>query len=213
MIIVGAKGLAKEILEIVSVEKDHPDSEILLFDNVNTDQPEYLFDRFKILKSFGAVKEHFGYQDKIFTLGLGNPHARLELAKKFVEMGGILSTVISSKALVGSFGTVIGTGSQVMQGVIITNNVQIGKGVLVNLNATISHDCTIGEFTEIACGVRIAGRCKIGKGVFIGTNAIINPDINIGNNSIIGSGAVVIKNVPDNATVVGNPDRIIRSHE
>ena len=50
----------------------------------------------------------------------------------------------------------------------------------------------------------------IGKRCFIGANAIIMPGIAIGDESIVGSGAIVPKNVPSNTIVGGNPAKIIR---
>ena len=44
----------------------------------------------------------------------------------------------------------------------------------------------------------------------IGANATILPGIRIGKNALVGAGAVVTKDVPDNAVVAGNPARIIK---
>lgn len=52
----------------------------------------------------------------------------------------------------------------------------------------------------------------IGKKCFIGANAIIMAGIKIGDEVIVGSGAVVTKDVPSNCIVVGNPARIIREN-
>lgn len=54
------------------------------------------------------------------------------------------------------------------------------------------------------------GMIRIGHDVWIGMGAIIMPGIKIGNFAIIGSGAVVTKDVPANTVVVGNPARILR---
>ena len=51
MIIVGAKGFAKEILQIISVEMGIKDDEIVFFDDVSKDLPEKLFNRFSILRT------------------------------------------------------------------------------------------------------------------------------------------------------------------
>tara|TARA_R100000306_G_C4355285_1_gene132387 strand:+ start:423 stop:1061 length:639 start_codon:yes stop_codon:yes gene_type:complete len=212
MIVVGAKGMAKELLEVLSTELLLKDEEILFFDNLNDHQGK-LYGKFSILKSFEEAENHFKNNSKAFTLGLGNPHLRQIMAEKFTELGGLLTSVVSTNAKLGSFNTSLGKGCQIMQGVMITNDVKLGIGVLVNLNATISHDCEIGNFTEIACGVTIPGRCKIGKSVFIGSNATLNPDITIGDNAIIGAGSVVIKNVPEGCTVVGNPAKPIQTNE
>jgi sugar O-acyltransferase (sialic acid O-acetyltransferase NeuD family) len=212
MIVVGAKGMAKELLEIIFSELQFKEEEILFFDNLNNHQGK-LYGKFSILKSFEEVEDYFKNNNNSFTLGLGNPQLRQKMVEKFTELGGLLTSIVSSKAKIGSFNTSLGKGCQIMQGVVITNDVKLGMGVLVNLNTTISHDCEIGDYTEIACGVTIPGRCKIGNNVFIGSNATLNPDITIGDNAIIGAGSVVIKNVPEGCTVVGNPAKPIQTNE
>ncbi len=208
MIVVGAKGMAIEVLEILSIQMCMGDEKIKFFDNLNKHTGQ-LVDRFEILSNFEEVKDYFLNTDPRFILGLGNPKLRKIMAEKFISLGGEFTTLISAKAQIGSFNTIIGKGCQLMHGVIVTNNITIGEGVLVNLNTTISHDCTIGNYTEIACNVSIPGRCSIGENVFIGSNATFNPDLIIGNNAIIGAGAVVIENVEPFSTVVGNPAKKI----
>ncbi|XP_031624755.1 uncharacterized protein LOC116341680 [Contarinia nasturtii] len=61
------------------------------------------------------------------------------------------------------------------------------------------------EYYELAYPV------KIGDNVWIGGKAIICPGVTIGDNSIIGAGAVVVKDVPSNVVVAGNPAKIIRT--
>lgn len=52
-------------------------------------------------------------------------------------------------------------------------------------------------------------RTLVKKGAVIGMGALIGPGITIGENAVIGMGAVVLKDVPDNTTVVGNPAKPI----
>ena len=85
----------------------------------------------------------------------------------------------------------------------------------------------IGENTLVAGGVTILSHdhCKrignnqpflmdtfIGKNCFIAVGAIILPGVKIGDEVIVGSGAVVTKDVPSNTVVAGNPARIIREN-
>lgn len=53
----------------------------------------------------------------------------------------------------------------------------------------------------------------IGDNVVIGTHAQIVGNVRIGNNSIVGAGAIVTHDVPDNVVVVGNPAKILRSNK
>lgn len=46
----------------------------------------------------------------------------------------------------------------------------------------------------------------------VNANAVVIGNITIGNNVIIGAGAVVTKNVPDNCIVVGNPSYILKEN-
>ena len=50
----------------------------------------------------------------------------------------------------------------------------------------------------------------IGKGAKIGANATILPGVKIGANALVGAGSVVVKDVPANSVVVGNPARVIK---
>jgi maltose O-acetyltransferase len=52
---------------------------------------------------------------------------------------------------------------------------------------------------------------KIGNNVWLGGGVIVLPGVSIGENTIVGAGAVVTKNLPENVVAVGNPARIIRS--
>jgi sugar O-acyltransferase (sialic acid O-acetyltransferase NeuD family) len=205
MLIIGAKGFAKEVLEVLY--QNNYSEKIYFFDDVNVDCPNELFG-FKVFKSLDQVKSHFKGEFP-FTLGIGTPKARKLVCDKFEMIGGVLQSTISPFARIGSFDNQIGVGVNIMTGVVLTNSVHVGKGTLINLNCTIGHDSHVGEFVEISPGSHISGNCIIGDGTQIGTNATILPKIKIGNNVIVGAGTVVIKDVPEGVTVVGVPGRII----
>lgn len=83
----------------------------------------------------------------------------------------------------------------------------------VATTSSIVWEGCIPVFVEISPNVNISGRCIIGNGTSIGTSAVIIPNIKIGENVIIGAGTVLIKDVPDNCTVVGVPGKIISKGE
>jgi len=206
MLIVGAKGFAKEVLEIFH-QKDETEN-LFFYDDISNDIPDFLYNQFKVLKSENEAKTIFETISNEFTLGIGNPKLRFKLSEKFQNLGGKLTSSISKNAEIGSFGVEIGEGCNILGGVRISNDVKIGKGTIVYYNSIITHDVTIGEFCEISPGVTLLGRCEIGKFVKIGSGAIIFPDVKIGDNAMIASGAVVRNDIPENTMAAGVPATI-----
>jgi sugar O-acyltransferase (sialic acid O-acetyltransferase NeuD family) len=207
MIVAGAKGLAKELLEIF-VQRNEL-SNLYFFDNVSAEVPARLFDQFKIITSIEEAQLLFkNISESSFCLGLGGPLLRHRLYLQFKAIGGELKSVISPKADIGRFDIIIGQGCCILAGVVVTTSVKLGKGCLVNPNATISHDSSLGDFVEVSPGVNITGNCTIGDFSFLGSNAVILPKIRVGTNVIVGAGAVVTKDIPDNSLVVGVPARV-----
>jgi sugar O-acyltransferase (sialic acid O-acetyltransferase NeuD family) len=204
MVIVGAKGFAKEVLEIFSQRNQL--HQLFFFDNVSTDLPDRLYGRFTVLRTMSEVKEIFRKTgDTRFTLGLGNPVLRYNLNAKFKQIGGQLTSTISPNTDIGSFGTSIAHGCNILSGTIITNDVTLHTGCLINPGCTISHDSTLDEFVQLSPGVRITGNCFIDRYSQLGTNSVILPKVRIGKNVVVGAGAVVTKDVPDNVMVAGVP--------
>lgn len=109
-------------------------------------------------------------------------------------------------------------------------NIFLGKNFYANFDCVMLDVCPIrfGDNCLLAPGVHIYtathpldARARnsgieygkpvtIGHNVWIGGRAVINPSVTIGDNAVIASGAVVIKDVPANAVVGGNPARILK---
>ena len=203
MLIVGARGFAKEVLEIL-YQLNELDN-IVFYDDVNNDAPQFLFNQYPVLTTIEAAADYIRTVDNRFTVGIGNPFLRKKLNDQFESLGGVFTSTISPRAQIGHFGNHLAQGCNVMTGSIITSDVTLGKGVLINLNCTVGHDSVIGAFVEMSPGVSVSGNCTIGAFSTIGTNATILPKISIGRNVIVGAGSVVTKDIPDNCLVVGVP--------
>jgi acetyltransferase-like isoleucine patch superfamily enzyme len=87
----------------------------------------------------------------------------------------------------------------------------MGNFGIFYLNSTIAHDCIIEDFVTVLPGANISGNVKLSMGAYIGANTCVlqgksvTEKLIIGKYSIVGAGAVVTKNVPDNTIVKGIP--------
>jgi UDP-2-acetamido-3-amino-2,3-dideoxy-glucuronate N-acetyltransferase len=101
---------------------------------------------------------------------------------------------------------VLGDRVTVKSGVQIWNGSRIGDDVFIGPNATFSNDIfpRSKKHPEHYNGITIQ------DGASIGANATLLPGVTIGKNAMVGAGAVVTKDVPAHAVVIGNPARILR---
>lgn len=203
MIIVGAGGLAKEILSIV--QEQYSDRDIYFFDNVNEFSSPYIFSKFKILSTQEELLDVFENTGYEYVVGVGGIENKIKLTEYFNSLGGRLKTLVSKYSFVGKYEVSIGKGSILFPGVKVSNNVFLGSNCLVYYNCILTHDCVIGDNAEIAPGVSVLGGVKIENNVWIGSNSTILPKLKIGSDSIIGAGAVVTKDVEKRQIVYGVP--------
>lgn len=206
MLVVGAKGFAKEVLEVLH-QKNEVEN-LVFYDDVNEDIGNTLYGVFPILKNYDEAKNYLNNVDSRFVIGLGNPIHRKKVFQKFITLGGKPTSTIAKSASIGSYDNKIGMGSNIMQKVILTNSIHVGKGVVINQLTSVGHDVVISDFVEISPNVSISGNCFIGEASFLGTSSTILPKIKIGNNVIVAAGSVVTKDVPDNCMVAGSPAMI-----
>lgn len=203
MLILGAKGHAKEVFEVL--KKNGVTNNIAFYDDVTPDaELDAYFCQFTILRSQAEMAQWFAQNTPEFILGVGGVKARHIVWQKAMDNGGQPANLIAFNAQVASDVTAK-EGLNVMQMAFVSNSVQIGKSVLINTRANVHHDVTIGDFCEVGPGAIVLGRCQIGTHTFIGAGATVLPDVVIGNHCTIGAGAVVTRNIADNQIVKGNP--------
>ena len=118
-------------------------------------------------------------------------------------------TVVHPSAVVDE-SVEIGLGTVVFHQAIIQTDAKIGQHVIINTAASIDHDCQIADFVHIAPNATLCGNVRVGEGTLVGAGAVVAPNLSIGKGCLIAAGSVITRNIPDFATVRGNPGRVIK---
>jgi sugar O-acyltransferase (sialic acid O-acetyltransferase NeuD family) len=150
------------------------------------------------------------FRDAVVAIGANS--TRLELLKKMLGEGFHFPVLIHPDASV-SRDTALGIGTVVCVQSAIDIDTEVGMGVIINAGATIAHDCRLGDGVHVSPGGRVSGGVKVGECTWIGSGAIVREMVSIGTRVVVGAGSVVIRDVPDQVTVVGVPSRVIKSSE
>jgi len=156
-----------------------------------------------ILGGVELVPELAGPDVGFVNLITGNTKVRHETTREIIAAGGTLANFIHPS--IDLTMTRLGVGLYLQEAVVVQAGVEIGNNTSIHIGALIGHETRVGNSVFIAHAVSVSGCCVIGDGTFIGTNATILPRLTIGKWVTIGAGAVVTKDVPDYAVMVGNP--------
>lgn len=151
---------------------------------------------------------------KLVTIAIADGIIRKKLAAKCTRDNVAFKTIVS-KHHVRMKNVTVGEGAIFSPYTVVTSNIQIGQHFHCNIGSYVEHDCKIGDFVTFAPSVRCNGNVHIGNHAYIGAGAILKQGslgrpLRIGTGAIVGMGAVVTKDVPPNAVVVGNPARVLK---
>lgn len=205
LVIIGAGGFGREVLDIVeAVNASGPMFDFLGF--VDDDESLDL----ELLRGRGApflgAVEALASIDASYVIGIGSPSTRRLVDVKVSAWGRSAVSIAHPGSTVASQ-VAFGPGAIVAAGARLTTNIRIGRHFHANLNATVGHDCTLGDYVTLNPGANISGGVTLGHGVMIGTGAAVIQGRTVGDWALIGAGAVVVRDVEPGVTAVGVPAR------
>lgn len=208
IIIVGSGGHAAELHEYIQYQNQLPErTKIEILGFIDDDKSTY--DHYEFEEPFlGGIQGHQVNKSIHYLMGIANLKYRKKFIESFEQQGAQFTGFIHPTALISKT-------AEIAETVVISHNVSVGPKAkleahnILNSRCTIGHDSEIGQYNFICPQVVIAGNTCIGNGNFLGTNVATIPGISIGDGNTIGAGAIVIKNVADNITLVGNMAKIL----
>ena len=104
----------------------------------------------------------------------------------------------------------IGRGCVIYPNSFVGRNAMLGRRVFCLAGCVINHDVAIADDVVLASAVTLAGHVRVESGAYLGQGSSVRQYISVGRASFVGMGVVVVKDVPANTVVAGNPARVLR---
>lgn len=151
-------------------------------------------------------------QEVWVVVAIGSAKTRRSIVEKLSRYDGLHFATLIDPSVILSDRVRIGEGCMICAGTILTVDISIGNHVIINLDCTLGHDDVLEDYVTLYPSVNVSGCVTVGQETELGTGMQIIQGIRIGGQSILGAGTVVIKDIPQSCTAVGNPARIVRYH-
>jgi|GEM_PF-123922 len=203
LVIVGAGGHAREVLDIVeAVNADRPTFRVVgvVADGGRHDEAALARRGVELLGEVELLRD----LEVEVVIAVGSSPARAGIDERLRAWGRTSPALVHPSATVGA-DVELGPGVILAAGARVTTNVRLGRHTHVNVNAVISHDGRLGDHVTVSPGALVNGNVTIDDRAFLGTGAVVTPGRHIGSDAVIGAGAVVVDDVPAGVTARGVP--------
>jgi len=149
-------------------------------------------------------------QNKQFIVAIGSNSVRYDIMMEINQLGGKTPTLIHPSAIISPSAD-IGNGVYIQANAYIWTKVKIDDFCIISPSVVIAHHSSVGKACLISTLSGVGASIKIENKVFVGMGSTIVTGLSlIGENTIIGAGAVVLKNVDENSVYAGVPARKIK---
>ncbi len=209
LIIIGASGFGREVAWLVErINKEKPTWNIVGFLDDDERIQGTLINGYLVC---GKCEDVIKYPDAYYVCAIGASKVREKIIARVRNSNPEIkfATVIDPSVEISNLVT-IGEGTIICAHTIITVNIEIGSHVIINLDCTIGHDAILNDFVTLYPSVNVSGITNIGHAVELGTGMQIIQGKSVGDYSIVGAGAVVVKDIPEKCTAVGSPAKPIK---
>lgn len=206
LIIIGAGGVGGHIATNLKDYSSEYNLLGFLDDNAWKNKTEFV--GFPIL---GNVNSISNYPPSIAILvGIAFPFLKYKVVEKLKVLGYTNFPSFIAKSSWLSTNITLGEGCILYPGSRVNYNCSIGNFVVLNMACALGHDCMIADYVSFAPGVLLGGKTTIGRLTQMGIGSTTIQGITIGENTVVGAATVIIKDVKNNAVIVGNPGRILK---
>lgn len=209
LLIIGAGGLGREVLwQIKENPLENEKYNILGFVDDNKALAGSVVNGYPVL---GNMEWLLNYEKSLsVVVAIGNSVIRKMLVTRLKADPNLEFPSIFASGVKISEWAEYGEGCIFCLNSIVTVNIKIGNFFISNWNCTVGHDCVIDDYVTLYPNVNVSGNVHVGEVTELGTGTQIIQGKKVGSNCIIGAGAVVNKDIPDNSVAVGVPAKVIK---
>jgi sugar O-acyltransferase (sialic acid O-acetyltransferase NeuD family) len=213
LVIIGAGGFGRSVAWLVDdINNDNKKWDLIGFIDENKEIHGQEVNGYPVLGDFSYFSNK-RFKEPIFAAcAVSNPYHKANLVRTILDHGLRFTNLVHPSVKMSRFVT-MGNGNIICADTIINVNAIIGNYVSINPKCGIGHDVVIKDYCTLYWDINLSGYVQVKAGCEIGTKATVIPEVTIGEWSVIGAGAVVVRDIPPHCTAVGVPAKPIKFHE
>ncbi len=211
LVVIGAGALGREVAQLIKdVNSDKNQWNFLGFIDETPEKQGVVINNSPVLGGFDWCEKN-RFSSIWAVCAVGNTRDKFSLVQK-AQASGLQFTNLIHPGVARNEFIEMGTGNIICWGTFLSVNIKIGSFVTINPGCGIGHDTVIEDYVTLYWDVTLSGNVLIREGCEIGSKAAVIPKKTVGGWSVLGAGAVVIKDLPENCTAVGVPAKPIKLH-
>lgn len=204
LVIIGAGDFGREVSFVVErLNQQGAGWNLLGFVDDDDGMRGVMADGYPVLGPIAHLREMGGPIWVVCSIGKGR--VRAQVMEKVLSWPKILAATLVDPSVIVGRGSQIGAGSVVCPGTVLAINVSLGAHTIVNLNCTVGHDTVLEDCCTVHPGSNLSGKIHVGRCTDIGTGTKIIQGLSVAPGSVLGAGAVVVRDILEPGTYVGVP--------
>jgi sugar O-acyltransferase (sialic acid O-acetyltransferase NeuD family) len=211
IIVIGAGGLAKRVLDIIERAAEHA---VLGLIDPAVAAGERFFG-YPVLggdEHLAEIVRRHGIDAAV--VAIGDNWTRATVARRAeASVPGLRFAAVVHPSTQVARGATIGRGAIVSPAAVLDADARVGDFALIHTGATLSHDAVLGEFASLGLHAVACGAARIGDYSAIGVGANVIHGVSVGEHTVIGAGATVTRDIPACTVAYGSPAKVIRQRQ